>query len=154
MSAARALATPSHSRSGKNRRPTIDTTTAVLNASPQAALPLDQLRTIHDALADKKADDIRILDLTGVSESLDYFVIATANSAPQLQALERNVLEKLREAGVRPIGVEGPSSRWLLINLGAIVVHLMSPEARDFYDLEGLWADARPVDTTAPRAQA
>lgn len=125
-----------------------------MTAGSQAALGLDQLRTIHDALADKKAEDIRVLDLTGVSESLDYFVIATANSAPQLQALERNVLDKLRETGVRPIGVEGPSSRWLLINLGAIVVHLMSPEARDFYDLEGLWADARPLDPVASRAQA
>lgn len=89
-----------------------------------------------------------------MSESLDYFVIATAHSQPQLQALERSVLDKLRDAGVRPIGVEGPSSRWLLLNFGAIVVHLMSPEARDFYDLEGLWADARPVDPMAPRARA
>jgi len=88
---------------------------------------------------------VRVLDLTEVSDSLDYFVIASATSQPQMQALERSVLEKLRDAGVRPVAVEGPSSRWLLVNLGSIVVHIMSPEARDFYDLEGLWADARPV---------
>lgn len=88
---------------------------------------------------------MRILDLTDVSDSLDYFVIASAGSQPQMQALERNVLEKLREADIRPVAVEGPSTRWLLLNLGPVVVHLMSPEARDFYDLEGLWADARPV---------
>ncbi len=81
-------------------------------------------------------------------------MICSAASQPQLQALERSVLDKLREAGVRPLAVEGPSSRWVLINLGAIVVHLMSPEARDFYDLEGLWADARPVDLPAESHRA
>ena len=93
-------------------------------------------------LEDKKATDIVGMDLTKVSESLDYFIIATANSQPQLNALERNIAEKLLEIGVRPSSIEGPSPRWVLVNLGAIIVHLMTQEARDFYDLEGLWADA------------
>jgi ribosome-associated protein len=101
-----------------------------------------QLKIIKSALEDKKAADIVIMDLTKVSESLDYFVIATANSQPQLNALERGVAEKLLEIGVRPASIEGPSPRWVLVNLGAIIVHLMTQEARDFYDLEGLWADA------------
>ncbi len=101
-----------------------------------------QLSVIKNALEDKKAQDVVVMDLTKVSDSLDYFVIATATSQPQLSALERNVGEKLLEIGVRPASVEGPSPRWILVNLGAVIVHLMTPEAREFYDLEGLWADA------------
>jgi ribosome-associated protein len=103
---------------------------------------LEQIKIIHAALEDKKALNVVALDLTRVSTTLDYFVIATATSQPQLQALERNVLEKMREAGVRAASVEGPSPRWILLNFGAIIVHLMTPETREFYDLEGLWADA------------
>jgi ribosome-associated protein len=105
----------------------------------------EQLNIIFDALEDKKATDIVMLDLTAVSDSLDYFVICSATSQPQMSALERHVLEKLLEVDVRAVGVEGPSPRWVLINLGAILVHLMTPETRDFYDLEGLWADAKQV---------
>jgi ribosome-associated protein len=104
-----------------------------------------QLHVIKAALEDKKAQDIVALDLSKVSETLDYFVIATANSQPQLNALERSVAEKLLEIGVRPASVEGPSPRWILVNLGAIIVHLMTQEAREFYDLEGLWADAERI---------
>ena len=105
----------------------------------------EQLNIIFDALEDKKATDIVRLDLTAVSDSLDYFVICSATSQPQMSALERHVLEKLLEVDVRAVGVEGPSPRWVLINLGAILVHIMTPETRDFYDLEGLWADAKQV---------
>ena len=105
----------------------------------------EQLNIIFDALEDKKATDIVMLDLTAVSDSLDYFVICSATSQPQMSALERHVLEKLLEVDVRAVGVEGPSPRWVLINLGAILVHIMTPETRDFYDLEGLWADAKQV---------
>jgi ribosome-associated protein len=104
-----------------------------------------QLRIIKDALEDKKAQNVVALDLSKVSDSLDYFVIATALSQPQLNAFERNVNEKLLEVGVRAASVEGPSPRWVLMNFGAIIVHLMTPEAREFYDLEGLWADAEKV---------
>ena len=105
-----------------------------------------QLRIVRAALEDKKAEQIVTLDLSKVSDSLDYFVIASANSQPQMQALERNVLEKLREVGVRPVSVEGPSPRWVLVNLGPIIVHLMTPDTRKFYDLEGLWADADRIE--------
>lgn len=104
-----------------------------------------ELGIVQQALDEKHGEDIRVLDLTRVSDSLEYFVICTANSQPQLHALEANLSDKLKEAGLRPLGVEGPSSRWVLVNLGAIIVHLMSAEAREFYDLEGLWADATPV---------
>ena len=114
-------------------------------SKPKALSVKKQLQLIYEALDDKKAEDIAMLDLTKVSDSLDYFVIASATSQPQLQALERSVLEKLRDVGIRPANVEGPSPRWVLVNFGAIIVHLMTPETRKFYDLEGLWADAKPV---------
>ncbi|AEB11030.1 ribosome silencing factor [Marinithermus hydrothermalis] len=106
------------------------------------------IRWVHQALSDKKAENIVALDLREVSDSLDFFVIATGTSTPHLEALERAVRERLEEEGVRPEAVEGPSSRWVLLNYGAVVVHLMSPEARDYYDLEGLWADAKKLELT------
>ena len=114
---------------------------------PTAVVP-DEVQAIVDALDDKRAKDIAVLDLSGVSESLDWFVLATGESNLQLQALEEAVLERLKGMGRRPRGVEGPSQRWLLIDYGELVVHLMSPEARAFYDLEGLWADADRLDVT------
>ncbi len=98
---------------------------------------------IKEALEDKKAENVVALDLTGVSDTLDYFVIATGTSQPHLQALERALREKLEEQGIRARNVEGPSPRWVLLDYGAVLVHLMSPEAREYYDLEGFWADAQ-----------
>lgn len=104
-----------------------------------------EVQLIVDALDDKRAKDIVVLDLTEVSTSLDFFVIATGESSLQLRALEDGVRDRLKQGGFRPRGVEGPSDRWVLIDYGGVVAHLMSPEARDFYDIEGLWADARRV---------
>ncbi len=112
------------------------------------ANPFGVERLIQEAyriLDQKKAEDIVALDLRGVSDSLDYFLIATATSTPHLEALERAVRDGLEAMGVRPEAVEGPSSRWVLLNYGPLLVHLMSPEARAYYDLEGLWADAERV---------
>lgn len=103
------------------------------------------IRQIKEALEDKKAENVVALDLTGVSDSLDYFVIATGTSQPHLQALERAVREKLQEEGIRANKVEGPSPRWVLLDYGLVLVHLMSAEAREYYDLEGFWADAKRI---------
>lgn len=103
------------------------------------------MQLIVDALDDKRAKDILVLDLQSVSDTLDYFVVATGESSLQLKAMEDGIREKLKDQGILPKGVEGPSSRWILLDYGLIVVHLMSPEARSFYDLEGLWADASPL---------
>jgi ribosome-associated protein len=100
-----------------------------------------EVQSIVDALDDIKARDITVLDLQDVSETLDYFIIASGDSSVQLKALEDSVREKLK-GQLTLKGVEGPSARWLLMDYGYIVIHLMSPEARKFYDLEGLWADS------------
>ncbi len=108
----------------------------------------EEVQLIVDALDDKRAKDIVVLDLTEVSATLDYFVVATGESHLQLRALEDGVRERLKEHGYKPRGVEGPSDRWVLIDYGGVVAHIMSPDARDFYDIEGLWADARRVQVT------
>lgn len=107
-----------------------------------------ELQLIVDALDDKRAKNITVLDLSGVSETLSYFVVATAESTLQIKALEDGVKERLKENGFMPKGIEGPSNRWILIDYGYIIVHLMSADARDFYDLEGLWADAARLEVT------
>lgn len=145
MSESEERTTPTESTaSGTDAAPAAPATDAV------AALPehLASLQWIVDALDDKRAKDIVALDLSALTASVDAFVIATAESQPQLQALEEAVRDRLKEHGERPRGVEAPSSRWVLLDYGGIIVHLMSPEARDFYDLEGLWADAEPIEVT------
>lgn len=104
-----------------------------------------QIELMKEALEDKKAEKVVALDLREVSESLDFFVIATGNSQPHLDALERSVRERLEDEGVRARRVEGPSPRWVLLDYGEILVHLMTTDAREYYDLEGFWADARRV---------
>ena len=103
-----------------------------------------QLAAIVRAARERRAEDVTVLDLTDVSTTLDYFVIATATAGLQLNAVQTNIREKAMEAGLSRPTVEGPSERWLLLAFGAsIVVHLMTREAREYYDLEGLWSDAR-----------
>lgn len=116
-------------------------------APPDATVPA-AIQAIVDALDDKRAKEIKVLDLRAVSTSLDFFVIASGESTLQLKALEESVRERMKSGGTLPEGVEGPSERWVLIDYGTVVVHLMSPEARDFYDLEGLWADAEVLPVT------
>lgn len=110
---------------------------------PKEAVALVQ--QVKDLLLEKKAENVVALDLRAVSESLDYFVLATATSAPHLQALERHLLEKLEEMNLRPRPTEGQSPRWVVLDYGEVVVHLMTQEARDYYDLEGFWADAARI---------
>jgi ribosome-associated protein len=105
-----------------------------------------QLAAIVGAAVERRADDVKVLDLSGVSTTLDFFVIATATAGLQLNAVQENVKQKAMEAGLPRPTVEGPSERWLLMAFGAsIVVHLMTREAREYYDLEGLWSDAQLV---------
>lgn len=120
------------------------TATPPVPVAPPAVPEAVQL--LVDALDDKRALDVAVLHLESVSDTLDWFVVATGESALQLQAMQDEVRERLKGAGVRLRGVEGPSTRWVLMDYGGVVAHLMSPEARDFYDLEGLWADAPRVE--------
>ena len=106
-----------------------------------------QRRAIVDAARERRAEDVTVLDLTDVSSTLEYFVICTATAGLQLNAVQENIREKAQEAGLPRPSVEGPSERWLLLAFGgSIVVHIMTKDAREYYDLEGLWSDARVLD--------
>ena len=120
-----------------------DATPDASPTSPSAVPP--EVQAIVDALDDKRALDVAVLHLEEVSDTLDWFVVATGESSLQLQAMEGEVRERLKATGARLKGVEGPSARWVLMDYGGVVAHLMSADARAFYDLEGLWADAPRV---------
>lgn len=97
---------------------------------------------IASLVLDKKGVEVLILDVRGKSSYADYFVIASGDSERQVTAMAEHVDEKLREGGIRPMGVEGyETGHWVLLDYGEVVVHLFSTEVRSFYDLEGLWTD-------------
>jgi ribosome-associated protein len=100
-------------------------------------------QTAVDALEDIKARDILILDVRRLTSLYDTMILATADSARQTKALASNVQEKLKAAGGRVIGVEGEQSgEWILVDCGDIVVHVMQPAIRQYYNLEELWSHA------------
>ena len=98
------------------------------------------LQVVQEALLDVKAKDITSIDVTSISNVADAIVIASGTSTRHVKAIANNVAEEARKAGFRPIGMEGESdAEWILVDLGIVVVHLMLPTARKFYDLESLW---------------
>jgi len=98
------------------------------------------LKVVHEALLDVKAKEIVELDISKISNVADAIVIASGTSTRHIKSLANNVAEEARKAGFRPIGVEGErDAEWILIDLGFVVVHVMLPTARKFYDLESLW---------------
>jgi len=98
---------------------------------------------IARAALDKKAEDVTVLDVRGLSSYADYFVIATADSDRQASAIADHVEETMKSQGFSKVGVEGyETGRWILVDYGDVIAHVMNRETRGFYDLEGLWADA------------
>ncbi|HUB10137.1 MAG TPA: ribosome silencing factor [Myxococcales bacterium] len=111
---------------------------------PDAARPLAMLAV--EAGLDKKAERPTVLDVRGLSSYADYVVLLSADNRRQIDAVATEIEARLRQAGVRALGAEGNGdSGWMLLDFADVVVHLFSPEARDFYDLEGLWSDAPRV---------
>jgi ribosome-associated protein len=103
-------------------------------------------RRIVDLLADRQAEDILLLDIGKVTVFADYFVIASAPTVRQMQALSDAIDLELGKDGIKAHGREGaPASGWILLDLGDVVVHIFGPDERHFYDLEGLWQQATPV---------
>ena len=95
---------------------------------------------------EKKAEDVSILDVRGLASYTDFLVLLSAASDRQVSAVADAVDDRLREAGHRPIGVEGAQAgNWVLIDAGDVVVHVFRDESRKFYDLDSLWSDARRV---------
>lgn len=101
------------------------------------------------ALDSKKAQEIAVLEITDLTTIADYFVIASGTSNTQINALCSAVEKALGDAGENPLRREGyRDGTWVLLDYGAVVVHVFSKEAREFYSLERLWSDGRPVDLT------
>jgi ribosome-associated protein len=107
-----------------------------------------KLALLCQELADhKKAEDIVILDVRKLSSVTDYFVIASGTSEPHLRAISDEILDRLREAhGLKPHALDGSiHTAWMVLDFVDVIVHLMRAEARERYDLEGLWGDAQRV---------
>ncbi len=108
-----------------------------------AAESLKLARRAVELAADKKAADIVLLEIGGLTTLADYFVICSGASERQLGAIADGIAEGLREEGARPIGTEGSAgAHWMRLDYGGVIVHVMAAEERDFYQLERLWADA------------
>ncbi|MEK3882584.1 ribosome silencing factor [Paenibacillus sp. PL2-23] len=111
-------------------------------------LKSDQLlKTAVQAVEDKKAMDVIALNLKEVSLVADYFVICSGNSDTQVQAIATEVRKQAELGGTRVRGIEGmDTARWVLIDLGDVIVHIFHREERDYYNIERLWSDAKVVE--------
>lgn len=108
--------------------------------------PLELATTIAKVLDSKKAKDIKVLKVRDLTVLADYFVLASGTSTTQVGALNDEVDFRLGEMGVQPQRVEGAATRnWILLDYGSVIVHIFYPEAREFYALEHMWADADEV---------
>ncbi len=100
-------------------------------------------KVVVSALEDIKGKDIQVIDTTRLTSLFDRVIIASGDSNRQTRALARNVTDKAREAGLDVVSIEGnDTGEWVLVDLGAIVVHIMQPAVRSYYKLEDLWANA------------
>ena len=108
---------------------------------------LNMVKIAYDALDDKLAEDIKIIDIRSISVLADYFIIADGNNKNQVQAMVDNVEEQLGRAGFEPKQVEGVrNSSWILMDYGDVIVHVFDEENRLFYDLERIWRDGTAID--------
>ena len=105
--------------------------------------PGPELRSVAEAALERNARVPTILDLRGLSDVTDFFVIATGDSDTHARAISENILDRTRDDGFRPVGVEGlNTARWVLMDYVGLIVHVFQREVREFYQLERLWGDA------------
>jgi ribosome-associated protein len=108
--------------------------------------PIELARRIVELAEDKKAADIVLLDLVGLTTMADYFVICSGGSERQLEAIAVGIIGSLRDERIKPIGREGrAASHWVLIDFGSVIVHVFTPPERDYYGLEKHWSEARTI---------
>ena len=134
-----------------------------LTIPQQHATPIDSVApplatpawlTAVRAAESKKAADIRVLDLRGVTSFADFFVICTGNNSKQVQAIVEEIGQQLETRGEYPVSVEGfANAEWVLADYGDYLIHVFSPKARAFYELERLWRHAKAVEFTEDESQ-
>ena len=116
--------------------------------------PKEMALLLAQAMDSKKGKDIRVLETDGVTTLADYVVLCSGSSAPQLKALADAGEKAMKDHGILPHHVEGHrGGTWILQDYGDVVVHVFDKEARAFYDLDRLWADAKTVDLSDVLAQ-
>ena len=114
-------------------------------------------KIVVSALEDIKGKEIEVINTTKLTSMFDRLVIATGDSNRQVKALARNVQDKVREAGAEVLSVEGEETgEWVLVDLGPVLVHIMHPAIREYYNLEELWGGApkAAARASAPRKRA
>ena len=117
--------------------------------------PREKLALVYRALENKKAENIVVLNMQGISVVADFFVICHGNSDKQVQAIAQELKEKIAEYGLPAKGMEGyDEARWVLADLGDIVVHIFRREEREYYNLERLWGDAKREDPEDVKSEA
>lgn len=115
-------------------------------ARPALTDPSELAHRIVDLASDKKASDIVLLRTAELTTMADFFVICSGRSDRQVHALAGAIVDELRDEGIRPLGMEGTAgARWILLDYGAVIVHVFAPEEREFYGLERLWSKAAQV---------
>ena len=108
--------------------------------------PLELAQRIVEIASDRQAQDVILLDISQIASFADYFVICSGTSERQLKAIVDNVNETLEREGFHAVHTEGaPSSGWVLIDYGSVIVHVFAPEERDYYRLERLWGEAPTI---------
>jgi ribosome-associated protein len=127
--------------------------TSTAAAAPQEASSLNLAMQIVAAAQDKKAEDIVVLQLKGVTSYTDYLVICSGTSDRQVVAIADGVELSLKKQGVRTFSSEGHAEgQWVLLDYGDVVLHVFYHHLRDFYDLEGLWSEAQRIPVPEPVA--
>ena len=98
---------------------------------------------VVDALEDMKGVDIQCLDVSALTEVMDYMIVATGTSNRHIRSLAENAAVKAKEKGLQPLGKEGDhTSDWVLVDFGDLVLHVMTADTRNLYDLESLWSES------------
>ena len=106
----------------------------------------EMARIAVEALEDKKANDVRIIDIEKISTIADYFIIAGGTNRNQVQAMSDEIEERLGKTGTAPKHIEGyAGANWILMDYGDIVIHIFDEENRVFYDLERIWRDGESI---------
>lgn len=107
----------------------------------------EMVRITYEALDEKKGEDIRMIDISGISVLADYFVITNGTSDSQVKALVDNVEEKMHKAGYAQKQREGVTAgNWVLLDYGDVIVHIFDKDNREFYNLERIWNDGKKVE--------
>lgn len=113
--------------------------------------PEELLALVTDAADDLKAINTQVLDVREKANFTDYMVVTSGASTRQVRAIADNIIDKVKQRGMRPLGIEGEQQgEWLLVDFGDVLVHVMHPSTRDFYQLEKLWSGGEEPEAENP----